>query len=918
MKRLAGQAGRTLEALFHLAGTFIMTAIIVIALAAGALAYRLSTGPLQVRWLTSYLANAASGRSVEIHIGQAALEWAGFKSGAGQPLYLRLGDVSVTNADATMLATIQSAHLEFQPGAFMGSRAPIFVTSTNVHFAGSNVPVSLQARIKLNTGFKLSTADLMVTLGAGQLGPSGFDEPLSSGSFLLDVTPEKVSLTNGVLTLMPFGKSAPVVGITAGAHRDGTWHGAITLTGNSVQAGDLFHYWPTQLASITRTWVTTNILTGTASNPSFTFGLSAPLNLATVNIDTARGSFKADDVNLTWLKGVQPITALAGTLTLTDQDDIVITADTGRLGGIALRAATMHIAGVSHRDQVGTLNVPVSGSIQSAFAVLNGPNLELLKNVPAPVLAATGDMTGSVGVVLPMAKNVTMNEVHLAVDTMLRNVSVPLPVGGLSFTEGSLDVAATSQNLQIKGSAMLAGQPASVSTFVDFNPSSTPGSQPVRFEMKTIADRTSLGKFGLHLGSAMQGSVVVEVAVLTGPSSDGSLTVSADLTKAELDVPMFGWKKAAGQPGKLNFAARLNSNWSVGLGQVDSIDANAPGLAIVSQAAAGGLDLSRIRIGDTNGSGRIVPPANANSPWRFDLLADTVDVSSELNPAHKKPPAKSSLTPKPQPPSGFLWAATAHFQRLVLAPKNAPVLNDFYFGGHGRGSSVFAGTATAVINPGKTVNLAITPVAGSKPGYGESLQLDTTDGGSLLRAMGTYDKIEDGTLKLTATYGLATPITGSATMTHFSILNAPVVGKILQGITVLGIPEAASGPGLEFSELVAPFSINDHVLSLKGANAHSASLGLTASGTVDLKESTCDLDGTIVPAYALNSLPGKIPLLGKLFSPAKGGGLISMRYSMTGPLADPEVSVNPLSALTPGFLQRIFALPKALSKPAHQ
>jgi hypothetical protein len=49
-----------------------------------------------------------------------------------------------------------------------------------------------------------------------------------------------------------------------------------------------------------------------------------------------------------------------------------------------------------------------------------------------------------------------------------------------------------------------------------------------------------------------------------------------------------------------------------------------------------------------------------------------------------------------------------------------------------------------------------------------------------------------------------------------------------------------------------------------------------------------------------------------LFSPEKGGGLFAMRYSMTGPTADPKIKVNPLSALTPGFLREIFGLGHAL------
>ena len=62
------------------------------------------------------------------------------------------------------------------------------------------------------------------------------------------------------------------------------------------------------------------------------------------------------------------------------------------------------------------------------------------------------------------------------------------------------------------------------------------------------------------------------------------------------------------------------------------------------------------------------------------------------------------------------------------------------------------------------------------------------------------------------------------------------------------------------------------------------------------------MTGTVVPAYFFNQLPGLIPVVGRLFSPEKGGGLFAAQYSVRGPLSDPKVGVNALSALTPGFL----------------
>ncbi len=39
----------------------------------------------------------------------------------------------------------------------------------------------------------------------------------------------------------------------------------------------------------------------------------------------------------------------------------------------------------------------------------------------------------------------------------------------------------------------------------------------------------------------------------------------------------------------------------------------------------------------------------------------------------------------------------------------------------------------------------------------------------------------------------------------------------------------------------------------------------------------------------------------------EGEGLLAVTYRMTGDLGDPEVSVNPLSVLAPGFLRGLFS-----------
>jgi hypothetical protein len=132
------------------------------------------------------------------------------------------------------------------------------------------------------------------------------------------------------------------------------------------------------------------------------------------------------------------------------------------------------------------------------------------------------------------------------------------------------------------------------------------------------------------------------------------------------------------------------------------------------------------------------------------------------------------------------------------------------------------------------------------------------------------------------------------------------LGRLLQAMTLYGLVEVMQGPGLGFRRLVAPFRLTDDALDIADARAFSSSLGLTAKGRIDLADRQIDMQGTIVPAYFFNSLLGNIPFVGRLFSPERGGGLFAASYALHGALDNPQVTVNPLTALTPGFLRGLF------------
>ena len=79
-----------------------------------------------------------------------------------------------------------------------------------------------------------------------------------------------------------------------------------------------------------------------------------------------------------------------------------------------------------------------------------------------------------------------------------------------------------------------------------------------------------------------------------------------------------------------------------------------------------------------------------------------------------------------------------------------------------------------------------------------------------------------------------------------------------------------------------------------------------------------NLNGTVVPAYTLNTILSRIPIIGTILMGGKGEGLIALNYRIEGTRADPNVTFNPASALTPGILRKLIGNEKGKLPPEEE
>jgi hypothetical protein len=206
-----------------------------------------------------------------------------------------------------------------------------------------------------------------------------------------------------------------------------------------------------------------------------------------------------------------------------------------------------------------------------------------------------------------------------------------------------------------------------------------------------------------------------------------------------------------------------------------------------------------------------------------------------------------------------------------------------------------------------------------EPGKPRTFIAETSDAGQALKLIGFYSNMIDGVAELEVNLegrGAAEK-TGLLTIRNFRVLGDPIVSEVLQ--TTDGGRPAIDGGGraqakrvvreqFEFERLRAPFSIGNGQLVLDNAHVTGPLVGATMRGKIDYKSQRVQLGGTYVPLSELNRSFAPIPLLGPLLTGPRGEGVLGITFAIEGPMAEPQVIVNPLSFVMPGIFREIFQM----------
>ena len=192
-------------------------------------------------------------------------------------------------------------------------------------------------------------------------------------------------------------------------------------------------------------------------------------------------------------------------------------------------------------------------------------------------------------------------------------------------------------------------------------------------------------------------------------------------------------------------------------------------------------------------------------------------------------------------------------------------------------------------------------------GSGGETRIMTSDAGALLRFANLYSRLEGGDLNLLLR-SRGDSSAGEATLTDFVLRDEPAFRQLVSAGRQHASEDGATviDPArVRFDKMTASFERTSGKLAIQDGVIFNPTVGLTTQGVIDFEHNQIDVSGSFVPAYTVNTMLTKIPLVGVLLSGGENDGVFGLNYRVHGPMSGPTLTVNPLSAIAPGILRRM-------------
>ena len=666
-----------------------------------------------------------------------------------------------------------------------------------------------------------------------------------------------------------------------------------------VQKETILKFWPVRLGDGARRFVIGQLLNGTVTDVTATLNLK-PDSMAQgfLREEDLAVSFGFREGEVRFMPDLPPVRQAIGAGRL-GGNSFNVRMTSGLYDDWDMQSANVDFPSLNPRGQDFTVTAIGSGPAVSVMRNLSESRLQLEKETGFDPERVSGNAQASFFMRRPALDNIPLEATELRVKGVITDAGLADAVGDLDLANGRVEADVTQDRMILTGFGDLGTSPVQFTWRDSFKDDDAPAD----LSATAVITPDLLNMFGLIGRAFLTGEIPVEIQGKVGLDGLQQAIFAFDLSDARIDVAEIGWVKPAGEAaqGTLSYTGDLRQQASAV--RLNSERAKLDGdLRLSADGRLQSLDLRKLfldGIADVAGNIRRTSAGGI----AVKLNGQYLDLSSALSDLGAVGGASGE--------TGLDLTFDAEVERLTM--RRGLELRNAAISVKSLPTGLESLSASGVSSNGSSIEAQL-----QSNGVGEpsNISLKASDAGFLAEAFFGVDFIEGGALDLSGTLATETePARLLAKISDARLTNAPFFTQILSLASLRGLTDTLSGEGVLFTNIEAPIAIGGGRYVINGGRASGPALGLTVNGWIGTDGEGIELDGVLVPSFGVNSMLGGVPIIGDLLVGRDGEGIFSITYSVNGTLEKAQVAVNPLSAVTPGILRRIFENPSDTSIP---
>ncbi|HYD73195.1 MAG TPA: AsmA-like C-terminal region-containing protein, partial [Candidatus Binatia bacterium] len=616
--------------------------------------------------------------------------------------------------------------------------------------------------------------------------------------------------------------------------------------------------------------------------------------------------FNVADGALRFLTTMSPVTHINGSA-IVRGNRFDMTAASARINNLVVRDGRVEIPRFKPKGELATISARADGAARNMIELLLQEPLGLGDRLPIEAASVTG--TGSVTLRLqrPMLREVPFENWRFTVNGAIRDFAGNMSARRVALSQGQLSVRGDQRAVTVSGPIRAGTSQIQNVRWTENIIAGRRGRSSSEYQISGDFDANDLERLGYPVARYAQGRIGVTVSGEGRGFDVDNARIDLDLTNAAIEAPRQFWTKRAGQAASARFNVQRQSDGGLLFTDLDARGAglNAQGrVRLTRDERIQEADLTRLVI-EGRSDARLTATRAADGGLDVNVRGALFDAAPFMGSERQPEGATPTATRAPPAPLRASVVVSRLKMRGGATMSNARV-----------NLTMLRGALAMLTAEGQSPrNGAFSLALGPRPDDPQGrIRMRSEDAGFAVAALTGMDNIIGGSASADGDWRGGPPSQArfNVSMRDFNVVRLPAMAQLLSSAgSLTGLVDTLNGDGIGFSVMEAQMAYaNDRVTFTEGAMRGPA-MGLTGSGSYDIARDNLDVDGVVAPSPLLNlSMLGEVPVIGNLLVSRRGEGVFGMTYAINGEAAQPRVGVNPVSALTPGILRRIFEPPQ--------